>query len=291
MPHFNTYYQMVLTFWLSTTSPADKYFAILSVSGVAVFSIGSLFFFFCVENKSKITNKQCTTTISESKYNENSAGYIDVDANTGSKETPMIFTNRNFQNSLTSSIPPSHNNTNFSPTKRQRYKEEMLVEEIDYFIRHREDFYSPGYLFSIKRLEEHIKLPPELKFKSLLHFLRSRPEFKVKTNFNEFELVFLTPFRVVNTPVYGEFKCISMNCRHTWSTYTSYCDTSEQCCKCKRFVFPYEQRLMKTLTDDSTINDRNDRFLTRVIVIIIILLIIIIIKIIIKIIKIINIIN
>jgi hypothetical protein len=197
---------MILKFWPLTAFPSDQYFAFLSISGVIISFVCSLLYFFCSSKKKE--NNVNISQVSVPTYIDNN---VDI---TATEETPLliskIYVNQNQPISKFKLSSPHHN---ASPTKKIRYTDDMLVQDIDYYIRHREDFYSPGYLYSVKRLQENLHIPVELKIKSLINFLRSRAEFKVKPDLRAFELVALTPFRDVGVKVYGEFKCISMYCR------------------------------------------------------------------------------
>jgi hypothetical protein len=118
---------------------------------------------------------------------------------------------------------------------------DVLAQEIDYFVRHMEDFYATGFYCGVVVLENHINFADKWKTKSLRDFLRRRPEFKTRSNMSAFKLTSLTPFREPDVQVSGKFQCVNINCRHYWRSLCSYSDHYQKCRLCHAHVYPYEQ--------------------------------------------------
>jgi hypothetical protein len=128
----------------------------------------------------------------------------------------------------------------------ERNSADVLAQEIDYFVRHMEDFYATGFYCSVVLLENHISFADKWKSKSLREFLRKRPEFKTRSNMSAFKLTALTPFREPEVQVTGKFQCVNVHCRYAWRSLCSYADHFQKCRMCHAHVYPYEQ---SALTD------------------------------------------
>lgn len=139
---------------------------------------------------------------------------------------------------------------------------DVLVQEIDYAVRHMEGFYAAGFYCSMPTLEKQLQLPPKQQKKSLAEFIRERSEFKMRSNKSAFKLTRLTPFRVQDVQVSGMFQCVNVVCKHKWMSLCSFSDQYQKCKHCKARVYPYEQNI---LTKDQMIeyskNPNNENFL------------------------------
>lgn len=121
---------------------------------------------------------------------------------------------------------------------------DALAEEIDYFVRHMEDFYATGFYCSVVVLENHVRFADKWKAKSLRDFLRRRPEFRMRSNMSAFKLTALTPFRERDVQVSGKFQCVNINCRNRWDSLCTYADHFQKCKRCHAHVYPYEQNVL-----------------------------------------------
>ena len=118
---------------------------------------------------------------------------------------------------------------------------DVLAQEIDYFVRHMDHFYATGFYCSILVLEHKMNMMDRVKSKTLRDFVRSRPEFKMRSNLLSFKLTNLTPFRDPGVQVSGKFQCINISCNHSWTCMNSYADHYQLCPQCSARVYPFEQ--------------------------------------------------
>eukprot|EP01031_Cornospumella_fuschlensis_P035085 gene35085-42494_t len=143
---------------------------------------------------------------------------------------------------------------NITPLRKSQKdnKLALTVDEyvlcLDRYIRRREDFYAPGYIYNIDRLRSEIPPPKELKIRKrsdFVTFLKSRREFRVIAGGKSLELTALTPYRVEGRRVFGCFHCVVRYCDATWESDNSYCDRFQLCWKCGAKVFPFEQQELR----------------------------------------------
>lgn len=135
---------------------------------------------------------------------------------------------------------PAANNT--KPTPVVLSPADILAQEIDFFVRHMDHFYATGFYCSILVLEQHMNMMDKLKSKTLRDFVRSRPEFRMRSNLLSFKLTALTPFREAGVQVSGKFKCTGLSCHHEWTSLCSFADHYQLCPQCNARVYPYEQQ-------------------------------------------------
>eukprot|EP01031_Cornospumella_fuschlensis_P037460 gene37460-45492_t len=143
---------------------------------------------------------------------------------------------------------------NITPLRKSQKdnKLALTVDEyvlcLDRYIRRREDFYAPGYIYNIDRLSSEIPPPKELKIRKrsdFVTFLKSRREFRVIAGGKSLELTALTPYRTEGRRVFGCFHCVVRYCDATWESDNSYCDRFQLCWKCGAKVFPFEQQELR----------------------------------------------
>lgn len=133
-------------------------------------------------------------------------------------------------------------NMNTKPTTVAQSPADVLAQEIDYFVRHMDHFYATGFYCSILVLEHKMGMMDRVKSKTLRDFVRSRPEFKMRSNLLSFKLVNLTPFREPGIQVAGKFQCINVACNHSWTCLNTYADHYQLCPQCSARVYPFEQQ-------------------------------------------------
>ena len=120
-------------------------------------------------------------------------------------------------------------------------KFDNLANEIDYFVRHMDNFSVVGFYCSMEVLENHLGISENWKSRSLREFIKNRPEFELTSNMNEFRLTRLTPFRTMVVEVSGKFQCVDKNCREFWESVHSFSDHFQRCPNCSSRVYPFEQ--------------------------------------------------
>lgn len=141
-----------------------------------------------------------------------------------------------------SRIPQPLSNSEKSQNRRVSLAQKYM-EEVDRFIRSKDSFYAPGFIYNIDRLRQELAPPKELKLnnrQTFVAFLRNRPEVRV-VGTKSLELVALTPFRMPGVPVQGYFHCVLGYCNASWESSESYADTFQICWRCGARVFPYRQ--------------------------------------------------
>lgn len=152
-----------------------------------------------------------------------------------------------------------------SPTDPSRHPEERYVATIDSFIRHRHDFYSPGYIYNIDRLRSEVPVPKALRQVindrvSYIRFLKKRKnDFRVIAN-KSVELIHLTPFHIPGQRMLGYFHCVVKYCDFSWQSDCSYAERFELCPRCGAHVYPFAQeelRLQHPLGETSIDNSEN----------------------------------
>eukprot|EP00600_Ochromonadales_sp_CCMP1393_P009115 CAMPEP_0174970990 /NCGR_PEP_ID=MMETSP0004_2-20121128/9728_1 /TAXON_ID=420556 /ORGANISM="Ochromonas sp., Strain CCMP1393" /LENGTH=296 /DNA_ID=CAMNT_0016220859 /DNA_START=26 /DNA_END=916 /DNA_ORIENTATION=+ len=131
-----------------------------------------------------------------------------------------------------------------TPTPAELNAAEKLVQEIDYYVRHMEDFYATGFYCSVVVLENQLNLAEKWRIRSLRDFIRKRPEFKMRSNMSAFKLTNLTPFREYDVQVSGKFQCVNIMCRHYWESLCTFADHFQKCPLCHSRVYPFEQNVL-----------------------------------------------
>lgn len=119
---------------------------------------------------------------------------------------------------------------------------DLYAEDIDRFIRHKIEFYSPGFVYCVKRLKEELPPPHDLHIDDFVKFLKSRKEFKISSDRRTLQLKNVTPQTEPGIPFLGKFRCINPYCKNEWVSYESYASSYQPCPKCKRKVFPFDQQ-------------------------------------------------
>jgi len=128
-----------------------------------------------------------------------------------------------------------------SPTLTDLTAADKLVQEIDYYVRHMDDFYATGFYCSVVVLENQLNLSEKWRIKSLREFIRKDQNFKMRSNMSAFKLVNLTPFRERDVQVAGCYQCVNVMCRHYWQSVCSFSDHFQKCPLCLSRVYPFEQ--------------------------------------------------
>lgn len=123
---------------------------------------------------------------------------------------------------------------------------DVLAQEIDYVVRHMEGFYVIGFYCSMVSLENQLNIPVKMRKKSIRNFLRSRPEFKMRSNLSAFKLTRLTPHRIEGEQVSGKFQCVNVTCKYKWRSLCTFADHYQKCKKCGARVYPFEQAMLTT---------------------------------------------
>ena len=186
------------------------------------------------------------TAIVDNDYSEDDIempGLIEI-SSSPKEETPIEPTDTT--TTATNTLDTNRKRTTPTISTEQRSPADILAQEIDYFVRHREDFYATGYYCSVVVLENHINFVDKWKTKSLRDFLRRRSEFKTRSNMTAFKLTALTPFREADVQVSGKFQCVNINCRYHWESYCTYADHYQKCKQCHARVYPFEQNLLSS---------------------------------------------
>ena len=133
-------------------------------------------------------------------------------------------------------------------SKRQRQLQQITdeyLQEIDYFLRHRDNFYAPGYCYNIHRLFTLLPPPAALHINTIKDFTRflkvQTYEFKVTSDQKLVELITLTPCHNESLRCQGIFHCVYNYCDNRWISNDSYANQFMVCEKCMTRVYPYEQ--------------------------------------------------
>lgn len=127
------------------------------------------------------------------------------------------------------------------PKEKSHTPADVLAQEIDYFVRHMDHFYATGFYCSVLVLEHQMNMMDRVRSKTLREFVRSRPEFKMRSNLLSFKLTALTPFREPGVQVSGKFQCVASTCNHKWTSLNSLADHYQLCPSCSAHVYPFEQ--------------------------------------------------
>jgi len=136
---------------------------------------------------------------------------------------------------------PAYKSNATKPKEEHHTPADILAQEIDYFVRHMDHFYATGFYCSVLVLEHQMNMMDRVRSKTLRDFVRSRAEFKMRSNLLSFKLTALTPFREPGVQVSGKFRCVNITCNHKWTSLNSMADHYQLCPSCSAHVYPFEQ--------------------------------------------------
>jgi hypothetical protein len=136
---------------------------------------------------------------------------------------------------------------------------QQFMREIDWYVRHRNDFLAPGFWCPIAAIVGKCGERPRLadipRTWTLVEIVKARAGTAMSlSQCGKFlRLNHLTPHRVANERRFGRFHCVK--CGRSWMSANSWADSWQQCVRCEVEVYPFQQDELQRPDSDDDAND------------------------------------